>query len=374
METVARLSRDGLDLLIAELARRGFAVVGPRVRDGAIVYDTVSGVRDLPEGITDEQAPGHYRLARRNDRALFGYTVGPQAWKQFLQPPRQLVFRAKREGRGFTIEDLAAPAPRFAFLGVRACELAAIGIQDRVYSGGPHVDAAYASRRAGAFVIAVQCGQAGGTCFCVSMNTGPRARQGFDLALTELVTPSRHDFLVEVGSQAGAEVLAAIAHDAADDADRAESDAITERVKTQMGRALETEGLPQALAANPEHPRWQEVASRCLTCANCTMVCPTCFCSTVDDTTDLSGDHAERWKRWDSCFTMDFTYMHGGSARATSTSRYRQWMTHKLSSWHEQFGTSGCVGCGRCISWCPVGIDITEEARAIAASKKGDAS
>jgi len=95
------------------------------------------------------------------------------------------------------------------------------------------------------------------------------------------------------------------------------------------------------------------------------MVCPTCFCSTVEDTTDLSGLHAERWRKWDSCFTLDFTYIHGGSIRREGASRYRQWITHKLAHWHDQFGSSGCTGCGRCITWCPVGIDITEEARAI---------
>ena len=359
------LDRAGLSALIAELDRRGYEVIGPRVRDGAIGYDRIRGIADLPEGLTDEQRPGHYRLAKREDAALFGYTVGPNAWKQFLDPARQLLFRARRTGQSFQVETDRPPAPRYAFLGVRACELAAIGIQDRVFTGGEHVDPAYAERRAHAFVIAVQCGQAGGTCFCASMQTGPRARHGFDLALTELVTQTRHEFVVEIGSDTGAAVLASLPHLPATPAQIEESERVTERVKASMGRTLETQGLAAALVANPEHPRWTEVAARCLTCANCTMVCPTCFCSTVEDTTDLSGEHAERWKRWDSCFTMDFSYLHGGSVRASGASRYRQWMTHKLSTWHEQFGSSGCVGCGRCITWCPVGIDLTEEADAI---------
>ncbi|MBF0393567.1 MAG: 4Fe-4S dicluster domain-containing protein, partial [Alphaproteobacteria bacterium] len=122
---------------------------------------------------------------------------------------------------------------------------------------------------------------------------------------------------------------------------------------------------------NREHPRWDEVAKRCLTCGNCTMVCPTCFCTTVDDVTDLGGTRTERVRSWDSCFTLDFSYIHGGSVRNEGSSRYRQWITHKLSSWHDQFGSSGCVGCGRCITWCPVGIDITEEVGAIRASEEG---
>jgi ferredoxin len=95
------------------------------------------------------------------------------------------------------------------------------------------------------------------------------------------------------------------------------------------------------------------------------MACPTCFCTTVDDVTDLTGSQAVRSRRWDSCFSMDFSYIHGGSVRSSGASRYRQWLTHKLASWQDQFGASGCVGCGRCITWCPVGIDLTEEVEAI---------
>jgi sulfhydrogenase subunit beta (sulfur reductase) len=109
------------------------------------------------------------------------------------------------------------------------------------------------------------------------------------------------------------------------------------------------------------------VASRCLGCANCTLACPTCFCASVSDTTDLEGETAARVRRWDSCFTLDHSYIHGGSVRASLRARYRQWLTHKLASWIDQFGVSGCVGCGRCITWCPVGIDITEEVAAIRA-------
>src|ERR1043166_5111906 len=106
-----------------------------------------------------------------------------------------------------------------------------------------------------------------------------------------------------------------------------------------MGRQLETDGLNQLLYRNYEHPHWEDIASRCLSCANCTMVCPTCFCTTTVDVTDLTGDHAERWRRWDSCFNPDFPYIHGGEIRPSTASRYRQWISHKLSTWHDQFGS-----------------------------------
>jgi formate hydrogenlyase subunit 6/NADH:ubiquinone oxidoreductase subunit I len=336
----------------------------------------MESAEELPVGWTDEQEPGRYRLKRREDQAMFGYAVGPQSWKKYLHPATVQLWAAERQGATFRIlnnEIPGNPIPTsqtqperpYAFLGVRACELAAIAVQDRVLLEDKYRDPLYEERRSRAFVIAVQCTQAAATCFCVSMGTGPRARKGFDLALTELVAPGVHRFVVETGSKRGAEVLAELQTASATDADRQEAEAAVDGAAKQQVRSIDTQGIKDLLYQNFDHPRWDNVAARCLTCANCTMVCPTCFCNTIEDMTDISGDHAERWRRWDSCFTQSFSYIHGGSIRASSKARYRQWMTHKLASWIDQFGTSGCVGCGRCIVWCPVGIDITEEVRAI---------
>ncbi|MFB8830748.1 4Fe-4S dicluster domain-containing protein [Azotobacter sp. CWF10] len=251
---------------------------------------------------------------------------------------------------------------------MRACDLKAIAIQDRVFGEGDYRDTAYERRRHDAFIVALNCSEAGNTCFCVSMGSGPKAEGAFDLALTELLDERRHEFLVEVGSAAGEAVLAGLPQRPALESDRAAAAAVVARTAGRMGRHLDTTGLQDLLQSNPEHPRWDEVAGRCLTCANCTMVCPTCFCTTAEDHSDLAGSSAERVRLWDSCFTLDFSYIHGGSVRQTDKGRYRQWMTHKLSTWFDQFGSSGCVGCGRCITWCPVGIDITEEVAAIRAT------
>ncbi len=370
--TRAVIGRDGVGALIAALAGRGWRVLGPRARDGAIVYVDVAGIEDLPEGWTETQEAGRYRLERRADAALFGYAVGPHSWKRFLHPPVELLSRARREGDGVVVAAAEENEEKVAFLGVRACELAAIAVQDRVFIEGPYPDTAYRKRRESTFFVAVNCGEAGGTCFCVSMKTGPKAEAGFDLALTELIEGGsieggRHRFLVEVGSEAGGAVLAGLRHVPASPEDIAAGEAVTARTASRMGRKLETDGLKELLQGNPEHSRWDEVARRCLACANCTMVCPTCFCTTIEDVSALDGT-AERVRKWDSCFSLDFSYIHGGSVRKETKSRYRQWMTHKLASWIDQFGTSGCVGCGRCITWCPVGIDITEEAAAIRTS------
>lgn len=360
-----RIEREDLQGLIEALAESGYRVIGPTVRDGAIVYDEVEKLDDLPAGWTDEQQPGSYRLKRRDDRALFGFNVGPHSWKKFLHPPNLRLFQAKRNDKGFEISNDNQPAPHLVFLGVRACELHAIAIQDKVFINGPYVDSVYGERREKAFVVAVNCGQAGGTCFCTSMKTGPRAESGFDIALTEVIETDQHYFVAEAGSERGVEILEKTRTRKADESEKKKAEEIVEFAASRMGRNLDTTGIKELLYRNHDHPRWEDVASRCLTCANCTMACPTCFCTTVEDTTDLTGDHAERWRRWDSCFTTDFSYIHGGSMRVSVKSRYRQWMTHKLAAWIDQFGTSGCVGCGRCITWCPVGIDITEEAAAI---------
>jgi ferredoxin len=362
-----------LEGLIPALQRRGYQVVGPVVREGAIVYDVVEKLADLPTGWTDEQAPGRYRLQRRNDQALFGYAVGPHSWKKYLHPAEIRLFSAEQQGGTLRILNNQPPPPRRAFLGVRACELAAIAVQDRVLQGDRYRDPIYSSRRESIFIVAVNCTQAASTCFCTSMKTGPQVERGFDLALTELARPEKHEFLVEAGSDAGAEVLAELESATASAEICAEAVAAVEHTAAQIERRMDTTNIRDLLSQTFEHPRWDNVAERCLTCANCTMVCPTCFCTTVEDTSDLTGTHAERWRKWDSCFSQSFSYIHGGSVRSSAKSRYRQWMTHKLGSWIDQFGTSGCVGCGRCITWCPVGIDITEEVRALrepAASSK----
>ena len=363
------ISPDGLQGLIDALASLGYRTLGPSIRYGAIVYDDIDAIADLPAGWTERQDAGSYALERRDDGALFGYAVGPHSWKQFLHPPIEKLWTARRgEDGSFAVAPPEAPREKFAFIGVRACEIRAIEIQDKVFCGGEHRDTAYATRRADAFILAVNCGEAGGTCFCVSMEAGPKASSGFDLALTELVDEAGHRFLVEIGSDEGAALIGSVAHEPANRSAIEAAEAVVESTAGQMGRRLDTNGIKQLLQDNLEHPRWDDVAARCLTCGNCTMVCPTCFCTTVEDHTDLMCETAERVRKWDSCFTMDFSYIHGGSVRPSAKSRYRQWMTHKLANWIDQFGSSGCVGCGRCISWCPVGIDITEEVAAIRAT------
>jgi ferredoxin len=354
-----------ISALLAAIVDSGYRLLGPTVKDEAIVYDEISSAARLPVGIGQEQTNGRYRLRPRGDGALFGYTVGPHAWKQFLFPAALRLFGATRLKKTLLVDSPPADPRPDAFIGVRPCDLAAIARQDRVFLGGPYSDSAYRARREKALIVAVQCGEAESTCFCSSLGTGPRAAAGYDLALTELLNDGRHDFIVETGTERGAALLARIASRPADPYDLEAARRATQRAEGLMGRKLDVTGLRDLLHASAESPHWEEIAARCLSCANCTMVCPTCFCTTVEDSSDLTGASAGRTRRWDSCHTLDFSYIHGGSIRMSVSSRYRQWMTHKLATWVDQFGETGCVGCGRCITWCPAGIDLTEEARVL---------
>jgi ferredoxin len=357
--------------LFAALTCHGYDIIGPTIRDGAVVLDRIQSPEQLPAGWTDEQRAGHYQLTRRQDEAYFGFAVGPESWKKYFLPAESRLWSAERNQGSFHILNDDAPPPRpLALVGVRACDLAAIAIQDRVLMQDRYVDSVYANRRRGAFIVVVQCTHTAPTCFCASLDSGPASKRGFDLSVTELLeVRSGHSFVIHAGSTRGAEVLSELDGEPSSPEDvRRESEAI-ELAKRSQVRKLDLEGFKEIVNKRFDDDCWDKITARCLTCGNCTMACPTCFCSTIEDTSDITGTRVERWRRWDSCFTLSFSYIHGGSVRTSAKSRYRQWLTHKLVSWVDQFGMPGCVGCGRCITWCPVGIDLTEAVHTIQEGK-----
>ncbi len=361
----AVLPSEGVDALLAELARQGYEVRGPTLRDGVIVHDVLDHAEQLPRGVGDLQGPGRYRTTERGDDAYFGYAVGPTSAKRELFPPRQPLWSAVSVGDAdFEIIEADRASPRVALFGLRPCELAAIAIQDRVLLHGAVPDEVYTANRADLLLVGVECGDPAATCFCTSMGTGPGTDRGADLLMTELLEGD-HRFLVRAPTAAGAAILAALDTRPATEEDLRARDTVLREAAEGIERHLDVEPIHDLLLGNLEHPRWDDIAGRCLACGNCTLVCPTCFCTTVEDTTDLAGTSAQRERRWDSCFSLDFTHTGPASVRNTTRARYRQWLTHKLATWIDQFDTSGCVGCGRCITWCPVGIDLTVEVATI---------
>lgn len=365
------LEHAALGSLLDALSAEGYVVVGPRVRDGAITYDEVESPADLPVGWSDVQAPGSYRLESSSRRALFDWAVGPDSFKRRVRPASRILWTSRRQAR--KAPEFVVPQvddPPLAFLGIRPCDLAALRILDRVLGEGEWADPDYVRRRQSALIVVAQCGSPADTCFCSSMGTGPFASEGFDLALTELEEADPPCFLVRTGSARGGALLGSIPTRDAEPAHLAADEEVRTRAMARMSRKMDTDGIRDLLLRNQDHPRWEATARRCLSCANCTMVCPTCFCANVEDVTDLAGDVAERRQTWDSCFAMDHSWLHGGSVRRSTRARYRQWVTHKLASWIDQFGTSGCTGCGRCITWCPAAIELTAEVDAIRRDRK----
>jgi sulfhydrogenase subunit beta (sulfur reductase) len=356
------LARNRLQDLLDALVHAGFRCVGPKVKDGAIVYEPLANAGELPTGASDAQAAGQYRIDQTGSPRQFAWANGPQALKPLLFKPREVLWRAERRTDGSLAFSANQPeAKPLAVIGARACDLAALSLQDAHFLEGTHPDPYYASRRERLFIVAVNCSHPAATCFCVSTGDGPRATHGFDIALSEL----DDGFVAEAGSDRGRALLNNLALANAmpqqiDDAQRQSEHAAAVQTRTLPGR-----NLRDTLFANLEHARWDDVAERCLSCGNCTSVCPTCFCHAEVETPRLDGNTTQHAREWDSCFTQGHSYMYGHTVRPDTRTRYRQWLTHKLGSWHEQYGRSGCVGCGRCIAWCPVGIDITEEATAI---------
>jgi len=352
------IKKPQLNLLISSLQGSGYQTVGPRVRDNAITYASINSLEDLPQGYISEQERGHYRLIRAEHERYFDAAPGPDSWKKFLFPPRSRLFEANRENGRWRTSLPAEEPPKYAFIGVRPCELAAIGVQDRVFMRDDFVDPIYKSRRENVLLIAVSCTHPNSTCFCTSMGSGPKATSGFDLSFTELDDA----FLVEVGSESGSIAIQPLELERTIAYRLQLADAELQNAERSIQRRIEnTTLLPDMLLENLDHPLWDQVGARCLSCTNCTQVCPTCFCWDVEDLTDLSGNHTRRERVWDSCFNPSYSAQAGGNTRPTTKSRYRQWLAHKLGSWVVQFGESGCVGCGRCITWCPAKIDITEE-------------
>lgn len=355
-------STDQFEELFSLVKKAGYKLLGPRLHNGVIIYDELQSAKDLPIGWTDEQDPGKYRLKRRNDKAYFGYHLGPHSWKKYLFPSKEKSWSAKKDKDGHLFFEEGDPIDeKMAFIGVRACEIQGIAVLDKVYNTKIATNERYKKRRENIFIMAVNCTTAVNTCFCASMQSGPVVKKGYDLALTEVINETSHYFLLQIGSERGRKICEPLDLHAATKEDCDFARRCVEKTIEHMIRKVDNANIHKILMDSWESQQWNEVAKRCINCTNCTMSCPTCFCSTTEDRVSVDAAQSERVTCWESCFTLSHSYVHGGSVRTSASSRYRQWLTHKFGTWWDQFGLSGCIGCGRCITWCPVGIDVTEE-------------
>ena len=357
------LPRAKFDALLVALRSMGAQCIAPTVRDHAIVYAPISSSTDLPQGINDHQSPGHYQLNNSTDDRWFAWANGPQALKPLLFSPEEALWQVVREADGgLDFQALIPDEGLTAVLGVRACDLAALSLQDQHFINGDNIDQAYASRRQQLIIIAVNCTHPAATCFCHATGDGPNANDHYDILLDEL----EEGFAIQSGSVKGKEIINQLALKPLTSTQEKQITAAHNTAIEQQTRNLPNTEIPAMLFKQQESTRWQNIGDRCLSCGNCTSVCPTCFCHHTIDETSLDGRMTTRLRRWDSCFSQGHSYIHGFTLRPNAALRYRQWLTHKFASWVEQYGRSGCVGCGRCISWCPVEIDVTEELELLA--------
>jgi formate hydrogenlyase subunit 6/NADH:ubiquinone oxidoreductase subunit I len=338
-----------------------YELIGPRVKDHTVILDSISRLTDLPLGFTSQQGPGRYTLSPNGKENYFDLTSGPQSWKKVFFPSRAQLLVLEQDPEGTPTWSINTPlyeSPRYALIGLRPCDLAGIFIQDKVFLDNERCDPIYQNRRKDAFFLVANCTSPCDTCFCTSMGTGPKAEDGFDLALTE----GRDRFLIEIGSETGLKIISKLNWERAEETHLQAAATALEAAREKINLNLpQPEGLESELLSNLEHPQWDDVASRCLSCGSCTLVCPTCFCWDATDETLLPGDTIIRKRSWDSCFNPDYSYVAHGNTRPNTRARYRQWLTHKFASWYRQFGTSGCIGCGRCITWCPAEINHLDE-------------
>jgi len=360
------LAKSSFQVLIDTLKKHQYKVLGPVVQEGAIKWDEIHCTEDLPIGWRDHQEPGKYCLEKTDSGKIFDAVHGQESVKRHTFAPREHLLTIERKKKGFDVHPRLPPTERIALIGVRACDLAGLKIQDRIFLQDQFPDPYYQARRENLFLVAVNCTRAHATCFCASMKTGPKAQSEYDLVLTE----SEKDFLVQAGTSEGLSIFQALQMSLAPAARVKEDDNRIAACASSQTRKIDNSRLPQGLYEAHDHKRWDEVATRCLACTNCTMVCPTCFCHSVEETPELTQQTTEHGRVWDSCFTPNHGSIHGKNFRPTIKDRYRMWLTHKVASWIDQFGMSGCVGCGRCITWCPVGIDLTEELQALLSTKQ----
>lgn len=285
-----------------------------------------------------------------------GRTMIPPG-KVFFYRARQQLLQFDLQGRTSVTAPLASAEPAL-LVGIRPCDLHALLYLDQTFKADPY----YRAVRQKTLLLAVNCRRPTPYCFCASLGTGPfyKSLKGCDAVLTKLA----EGWLVEPREETMARLLAGDGKPVSEQHWQ-EKAAQEQAARSNFEKSIELKGLEPILRRNQEHPVWSRTAAeRCLSCTNCVMVCPTCFCHEIRDRVEMDLRQAVRYRQWDACQDLAFAAVHGGNFRQTRQARLRQFVLHKLD-FTAQYGQAGTVGCGRCIEWCPTAIDLTEMAKEI---------
>ena len=244
-----------------------------------------------------------------------------------------------------SVQPIEEPAGKRLIFGGRPCDAASLVILDPILMD-PVRDSRYARKREETTIVTVACSRADGACFCESMGYGPHDETGSDV----IFLPSGDSYLVRALSDKGRALLSELGLEA--DAG-GEPDA-----PPQLTRKVSTEGLKDWLDRNFESEKWRDVSINCISCGTCYYLCPTCHCFDITDEAGVSK--GERYRIWDCCSFSGFTQMAGHQPRVGRHARYRQRIMHKFKYTVDNVDLVACVGDGRCIRHCPVGVDIGE--------------
>ncbi len=351
------LLREHFQQLIEVLTSQGYDCIGPTVQDNNLVYREIHNIDQLPRGIEDHQSPGRYSLSQQDHPRYFAWANGAQAIKPFSFKPHETLWKCQRDSQGNLQFEAQIPDSKpLAIIGVRACDLAALQLQRDHFLHQQYSDPWFRRHTRHLFLVAVHCSHPSSNCFCHATGDGPVATQDCDIAMHEL----DDGFLITASSAKGETILNRLPL-------QITTASMQQQAQQQIQSAInkQQKSLPanikNNLQQNLDHPHWKKIGERCLSCGNCTAVCPTCFCHQEHEQLTLDENSSSHYREWSSCFTHSHGYLAGYQFRPATWQRYRQWLTHKFAGWHDQYKRSGCVGCGRCISWCPAGIDVTEE-------------
>jgi len=329
----------------------------------------VDGLLSERELIGAKRKDGKFAFDRIEDpgELCLDYDVTLLPLRQFLLPPRETLFRYSIEG-GVNVEPVVDSPPRVIF-GVHPYDIAALELLDAVY-GGDNPDPSYVRRRENTLIVGVDCLNPSPSSFAKSMGTHV-VESGFDLLLTDI----GDSYMVAIGSDRGKEVLEAhVKSSPASEQDLARRDVVRKESEGRYKLALKMspQEVPALLDASYDHPLWEEKGAKCLNCASCTMVCPTCVCFDVRDEPQLTLAEGRRDRAWDSCMLVDFAKVATGeNFRSSGTQRLRHRLYRKGKYMLERYDKLGCVGCGRCVSACLA--DIASPVDAYNTLKEGQA-
>ncbi len=357
----AFLSRNNFQSLIDYLVEQDYSVIAPTIKQDAIHYQPIHHIDEMVCSYHEQSSAGSYQLVKDQSGKYFNWSNGVSCLKPWFFKPHETLWQLNLNKTPPQYQAIIPKEQKKAFIGVRACDLAALQLQDQHFLQDKYLHQQYHANRQQSIFIAVHCAAPSTNCFCTSTEDGPECSQGFDIVMTELES----GFILQGENTFSQKLIDHLPVETVSKQSWQEQDDILKRAKQKIQRAFNPEKVAKKLQQRLHDNIWQDIAEKCLACGNCTLVCPSCFCSKQGDEMPLAGNKVEHIQYWDSCFSEQHSYLGGIVIHQNIADRYKQWINHKLNWWFEQYGRSGCVGCGRCISWCPTGIDFFQQARAL---------